>query len=66
MLPGYAASDVLPVLCRLGCAAWDVPPGIAALELHLGELLPGRWHFAIMAVILAGVLVAVSDFVWIF
>ena len=71
MLPGYAASDVLPVLCRLGCAAWgcvawDVPPRIAALELHPWELLPGRWHFAIMAVILAGVLFAVSDFVWIF
>lgn len=43
-----------------------VPPGIAALELHLGELLSGRRLFAIMAVILAGVLFAVSDFVWIF
>lgn len=62
MLPGYAASNVLPVICRPGncsreCAAGDV---------HPGELLPGRWHFAIMAVILAGVLFAVSDFVWIF
>ena len=43
-----------------------VPPGIAALELHPGELLPGCRLFAIMAVILAGVLFAVSDFVWIF
>lgn len=44
----------------------DVPPRIAALELHPWELLSGRRHFAIMAVILAGVLFAVSDFVWIF
>ena len=67
---------MLPVMCSRCYAAWDVlpgvvlpgnvPPGIAALELHPGELLSGRRHFAIMAVILAGVLFAVSDFVWIF
>lgn len=56
--PGICCpGDVLP---------GHVPPGIAALELHPWELLPGCRHFAIMAVILAGVLFAVSDFVWIF
>lgn len=63
MHPGVVSpGDVLPVDVLPG----HVPPGIAALELHLGELMSGRRHFAIMAVILAGVLFAVSDFVWIF
>ena len=58
-------------MCCLGMCSWriavgDMLPGYAAGDVHPGELLSRCRHFAIMAVILAGVLFAVSDFVWIF
>ena len=54
----YAASDVLPVICRQGNCSRDMLPVMC---------IPGERRLpAIMAVILAGVLFAVSDFVWIF
>lgn len=63
MLPGYAAS---------GCVAWACAAGellsvICSRDMLPVMCIPGERRLpAIMAVILAGVLFAVSDFVWIF